>query len=188
MVVDLNKCIGCQACTVACKAEFNVPTGVFRTWVREFEDGIFPNVKVQFLPSLCNQCDDPPCVPVCPVKAIYKQEDGAVLIDAEECIGCGYCVQACPYNAIFLNPQTQVAEKCTFCINRVEQGLAPACVQTCVGGARIFGDLADEHSSVSELANSKAVQVLKPDMGTEPMVYYIGLDGKLAARVNRGGN
>jgi tetrathionate reductase subunit B len=182
MVVDLNKCIGCQACTASCKAEFNVPVGVFRTWVSEFEDGNYPNVKVEFLPSLCNHCDEPPCVPVCPVQAIYKREDGAVLIDSEKCIGCGYCVQACPYNAAFINPQTQVAEKCTFCTNRVEQGLAPACVETCVGGARIFGDLADPQSKVSELVSTKPVQVLKPELGTEPMVYYIGLDKNIVGR------
>ncbi len=185
MVVDLNKCIGCQACTASCKAEFNVPMGVFRTWVREFEDGNYPNVKVEFLPSLCNHCDDPPCVPVCPVQAIFKREDGAVLIDSETCIGCGYCVQACPYEAVFINPQTQVAEKCTFCTNRVEKGLQPACVETCVGGARVFGDLADPQSKISQLVSTKPVQVLKPELGTEPMTYYIGMDKDIVGRARQ---
>jgi len=176
MVMDMRKCIGCDACTVSCKAENNVPLGVFRTWVEKHEGGRFPSIKLAFAPKLCNQCEDPPCVPVCPVDATFKREDGLVLVDYDKCIGCGYCIEACPYGARYFDPIRHVADKCTFCVQRLEQGLAPACVETCVGGARIFGDLNDPDSTVSRIVNTQPVQVLKPDLGTKPQVYYVGLD------------
>ncbi|MHA1545328.1 MAG: sulfate reduction electron transfer complex DsrMKJOP subunit DsrO [Alphaproteobacteria bacterium] len=177
MVIDVRRCIGCHACTVACKAEFDVPLGENRTWVEYVEKGVYPNVGRSFLPRLCNHCSEPPCVSVCPTDATYKREqDGIVVIDDGLCIGCKYCIQACPYDARFLNPVTGVADKCDFCIHRVSQGLVPSCVNTCVGGARIFGDLADPDSNVSKLIATNEVTVLRREMGTLPNVYYIGAD------------
>ena len=184
MVVDLRKCIGCQACTVACIMENDVPEDAFRTHVSVYElvkDGQDPAMVM--LPRLCNHCDDPPCLPVCPVEATFKAENGEVLVDASKCVGCAYCVQACPYDARFINHETQVADKCTFCFHRTQAGLLPACVETCVGGARNFGDLNDPESEVSRLLRENEVSVLRPEMHTNPNVYYIGLDDVLDGRV-----
>ncbi|RZI40422.1 4Fe-4S dicluster domain-containing protein [Herbaspirillum sp. HC18] len=184
MVIDLRRCIGCDACMVACKAEFDVPLGVFRTWVPYKVVGKYPNVKKQFMPRLCNHCDNPPCVRACPVGATYKVEDGGfVLQHYDRCIGCKACMASCPYNARFMLPKsrtytdiTSVVDKCTFCHHRVTQGLAPACVQTCIGRARIFGDINDPKSEVSKLVANMPTQVLRPEEGTKPHVFYIGLD------------
>ena len=184
MVVDLRKCIGCQACTVACIMENAVPEDAFRTHVSVYElvkDGQDPAMVM--LPRLCNHCDDPPCLPVCPVEATFKAENGEVLVDASKCVGCAYCVQACPYDARFINHETQVADKCTFCFHRTQAGLLPACVETCVGGARNFGDLNDPESEVSKMLTENEVSVLRPEMHTNPNVYYIGLDEVLEGRV-----
>ena len=176
MVIDLTRCVGCQSCTVSCKFENHAPKGFFRTWVSDHEIGRYPNTRREFLPQLCNQCDNPACVPVCPVKATWKDDNGVVVIDKSKCVGCGACVKACPYGARFLEPIKKKADKCDFCFRRIEQGLQPACVETCVGGARIFGDLADPASQVSQLAASKNAKVLNPGSGTRPQVFYIGLD------------
>jgi len=198
MVIDLRKCIGCQACVVACKSENNVPIGVYRTWVEVMEVGEFaydpdgdgsvllddggtyePNVKRFSLPRLCNHCDDPPCVEVCPVQATFKRADGLVLIDYTKCIGCGYCINACPYDARFFNPVQQTADKCTFCVHRLDRGLLPACVTSCVARARIFGDLNDPNSDVAQLLAQYPTESLNASLGTGPQVFYIGLDGDL---------
>jgi len=177
MVIDTRRCVGCHACTIACKTEFDVPLGVNRSWVESIEKGNFPHVKRNFLPRLCNQCERPPCVWVCPVNATHKRkEDGIVTIDSDICIGCKYCIQACPYGARFINPKTGSADKCDFCLHRVREGLAPACVNTCQGRARIFGDLNDPTSEVSRVLSTNSVTVLRPEMGTEPMVFYIDAD------------
>ena len=184
MVIDLRRCIGCDACMVACKAEYDVPLGVFRTWVPYRVVGKYPVVKKQFLPRLCNHCDDPPCVRACPVGATFKVEDGGfVLQHYDRCIGCKACMASCPYNARFMLPEhrtrtniTSVVDKCTFCYHRVVQNLVPACVQTCVGRSRIFGDLNDPNSEVSQLVTRNATQVLRPEQGTKPHVFYIGAD------------
>lgn len=185
MVVDLRKCIGCQACTVACIMENDVPEDAFRTHVSVYEilrEGKDPATAM--LPRLCNHCEDPACTPVCPVSATFKDKtSGEVLVDATRCVGCGYCVQACPYDARFINSETRVADKCTFCIHRTSAGLLPACVETCVGGARNFGDLNDPDSVVSKLLAEHETAVLRPDMNTHPNVYYIGLDEALSGRV-----
>jgi len=183
MVIDLRKCIGCQACTVSCSMENAVPVGNHRTVVSTYEIQTDDGPGQAVLPRLCNHCENPPCIPVCPVEATFQQKDGTVVIDAEQCVGCGYCVQACPYDARFINKQTGVADKCTFCVQRVGVGLLPACVETCVGGARVFGDLRAEDSAVTKLIRNHKVDVLRPHMGTRPQVYYIGLDDRLQDRV-----
>lgn len=177
MVIDCRRCIGCHSCTVACKSEFDVPLGVNRSWVEYVEKGTYPYVSRSFLPRLCNHCTEPPCVPVCPTNATYKRpQDGFVVVDQGLCIGCKYCVQACPYDARFLNPVNGWADKCDFCVHRVEKGLDPSCVNTCIGGARIFGDVTDIESTVSKLIAENQVTVLRREMGTFPNVYYIGAD------------
>lgn len=183
MVIDLRRCIGCQACSVSCKAEFDVPLGVWRSWVKEANKGIYPNVTRVFLPRLCNHCDHAPCVKACPVKASYQADDGSVQIREERCIGCKLCMSACPYDARFIHPVKNIANKCTFCIHRVEAGVVPACVNTCQAEARIFGDLNDPNSEVSKLINTRNVQVLKPEFGTEPHVFYISADINLMGRI-----
>jgi len=177
MVIDTRRCIGCHSCSVACKAEFDVPLGKTRSWVEYTEKGTYPNVARHFLPRLCNHCSNPPCVYVCPTGATYKRpQDGIVVVNTGNCIGCKYCVQACPYDARFLNPVTGFADKCDFCIHRVSNGLEPSCVVSCVGGARIFGDINDPDSEVARVMAKNPVTVLRPGMGTEPNVYYIGAD------------
>jgi Fe-S-cluster-containing dehydrogenase component len=187
MVIDVRRCIGCQACTVACKAQSDVPLGVWRTWVKTIEKGKYPHVKRIFIPRLCNHCDYPVCVRTCPVQATYKHPDGFVLQRYNRCIGCKNCMIACPYNSRHLLPQVRtydnephgVADKCDFCVARVTRGLVPACVNTCVGGARIFGDLNDPESEVNQLLEKNGFRVLKEEAGTRPQVYYIGLDSDI---------
>ncbi|CAI06655.1 sulfate reduction electron transfer complex DsrMKJOP subunit DsrO [Aromatoleum aromaticum] len=177
MLIDVRRCIGCHSCTVACKSEHDVPAGVNRSWVEYVEKGEYPNVARSFLPRLCNHCSVPQCVSVCPTGATYKRpEDGVVVVDSGVCIGCKYCIQACPYDARFLNPHTGFADKCDFCIGRVTNGLVPACVETCIGGARIFGEVSDPDSTISRLIAKNPVTVLRREMGTMPNVYYIGAD------------
>ncbi len=186
MVIDVRRCIGCHACTVACKSEFDVALGENRLWVEYVEKGEYPNVGRSFLPRLCNHCSRPPCVDVCPTDATYKRpQDGIVVVDTGLCIGCKYCIQACPYDARFLNPVTGVADKCDFCIHRVSKGVMPACVNTCIGGALLFGDLSDPYSSVSRAIATNRVTVLRREMGTMPNVYYIGADHTDASDAER---
>ncbi len=193
MLVDVRRCIGCQACTVACIQENAVPEGSFRTVVSTYSvqvtDGDQP-AGTYVLPRLCNHCDEPPCVPVCPVSATFKRDDGMVLVDADRCVGCGYCVQACPYDARFINHDTQKADKCTFCAHRVDAGLLPACVETCVGGARIFGELNDPQGELRRRLDEagSALKVLKPEQKTAPQVFYIGLDERFEGKVQGQGS
>ena len=183
MVVDVQKCIGCQACTMSCIMENAVPENSFRTIVSVYEVHQGAHTGSYMLPRLCNHCADAPCIPVCPVGATFQRKDGIVVVDGERCVGCGYCVQACPYDARFINHDTGKADKCTFCAHRVDAGLLPACVETCVGGARIFGDLNDPASQVRQLVDQHKVKVLKPEMGTRPHVFYLGLDPRFQGRV-----
>ena len=177
MAIDLRKCTGCHTCSVACKSEFAVPLGVFRSWVEVKEEGKYPNVKKFFSHKLCNHCDNPSCVPVCPVNATHVREDGIVVVNSRKCIGCKACVAACPYNARFANPITHTADKCDFCLHRVENGVVPSCVNACPAKTRIFGDLAKSDSEVSRLIKKHATDVLRPEWGTDPQVYYILPDG-----------
>jgi Fe-S-cluster-containing dehydrogenase component len=212
-VCDDEKCIGCGKCVVACKLENKVPwePEYNRTWVERYviteDDEVFVdspnggrdgfeveymNLKYRdidvrtsfFVPKLCNQCDNPPCVTVCPVGATYMTEDGVILVDQEHCIGCRYCIQACPYGARFVLPdfsetnfgQVRVVDKCTWCYHRIRKGLLPACVEAGPVGARVFGDLRDPQSPVRKILRERRVYVLKPTLGTEPKVYYVGFE------------
>ncbi|MBI2918589.1 MAG: 4Fe-4S dicluster domain-containing protein [Chloroflexi bacterium] len=194
MVIDLKRCIGCYSCVAACKAENGTPPGVFWGRVLEKEEGKFPATKRTFLPVLCNHCQEPACLRVCPTGATSQRPDGIVLIDYKKCIGCRACMAACPYQTrYYLNSiqpyyplgftpfeerkyqkfQRGVVTKCTFCPERLDQGLEPACVQTCITGARYFGDLADPASQVSRLLRERYAFRLLPEAGTEPSVYYL---------------
>lgn len=137
------------------------------------------------MPRLCNHCDNPPCVPVCPVQATFQRKDGIVVVDNKKCVGCAYCVQACPYEARFINHDTGTADKCTFCTHRLDAGLLPACVESCVGGARIIGDMKDPNSEISKMLVEfkDQIKVLKPEQGTIPQVFYIGLDEAFSSNV-----
>lgn len=182
MLIDLRRCIGCHTCSVACKAEFSVPLGCYRTWVKQIEKGRYPYVRKAFLPIVCNHCERPICCTVCPVNATYKRpEDGLVMINPHRCIGCRYCMAACPYNVRFINPRYNIVEKCDFCHKRLGRGLRPACVEACPTGALIFGDLNDAQSEISRLVATSPVQVLKPEMGTYPQTFYIDLDIDIVA-------
>jgi tetrathionate reductase subunit B len=184
MLIDLRKCVACQACTVACATENAAPEGSFRTIVSTYAVTQRAEGQQQsatyVLPRLCNHCDEPPCVGVCPVGASIKRKDGTVLVDGDRCVGCAYCVQACPYEARFINHDTGNADKCTLCAHRLEAGLLPACVESCVGGARIFGDLNNFSGELYRLVNSyrASLKVLKPEMKTRPDVFYLGLDNR----------
>lgn len=186
MLIDLRRCIGCQACTVACHIENQAPLGKFRTIVSQTEVQSLETAEpAQFmLPRLCNHCDNPPCVPVCPVQATWQREDGIVVVDSDRCVGCAYCVQACPYDARFINDRTQTADKCTFCAHRLEAGLLPACVESCVGGARIIGDLNDPESQIARMVEQyrDELMVLQPDKNTRPHVFYLGMDARFVTR------
>jgi len=176
MLIDLRKCIGCNACAVACKSENDVPLGVWRSWVKRVEKGTYPHAKEFFLPIVCNNCEKPICVTVCPVKASIQRPDGIVYVDPHRCIGCRYCMASCPYGVRYINPVTKIVEKCFWCHHRVDAGLEPACVLACPTGAILFGDKNDPDSMITKALAENAVQVIKAEMGTEPQTFYIGLD------------
>lgn len=204
MGIDVNKCIGCGQCVVACKTENDVPfdSHHFNTWVERYiirsneeievdspdggMEGFAPMAsaggeirRTFFVPKLCNHCAEAPCVQVCPVGATFTTEDGAVLVDDEYCIGCRYCIQACPYGARWLHPEKHVAAKCTFCYHRLVDGLVPACVEVCPTGARVFGEVERRATPLSQFRRFNELQVLKPHLNTKPKVYYANLDGEV---------
>jgi Fe-S-cluster-containing dehydrogenase component len=196
MVLDQNRCIGCNSCTLACKEHNGLASGVFWSQVLKKLEGTYPNVQLYFEPILCNHCAEAACVEVCPTGATQKLDNGIVTIDPDKCIGCRYCIVACPYNARTFNygaPQGYypeqgrtafeeirfaghkigTVEKCDFCIDRIAEGKKPACVQACPTRARIFGDLDDPDSEVSQLVASRGAYQLHPELGTDPSVYYL---------------
>ncbi len=175
-VIDQRRCIGCHACTVACKEENQVPLGAFRTWVKYVERGSFPHTRRYFSVLRCNHCDAAPCVTICPTVALYRRPDGIVDFDGERCIGCKACMQACPYDALYIDPNTQTAAKCHYCAHRIEVGLEPACVVVCPEQAIIAGDLDDPASRIAQLVGREQVQVRKAEQGTRPKVFYLGAD------------
>lgn len=173
-VIDTRSCIGCHACSTACKSENEVPLGVYRTWVKYTEVGTFPTSHRQFQVTRCNHCANPPCVRICPVSAMYQREDGIVEFDSDACIGCKACMQACPYDAIHIDPETHTAAKCHYCAHRVDVGLEPSCVVVCPTHAIIAGDMNDPNSEISKVLNKEQVTVRKPEQGTAPNLYYVG--------------
>jgi tetrathionate reductase subunit B len=205
-LVDTVKCVGCGLCVQACKKENDIPydAPITRTWVERYvvtrdgnvhidtpvagRDGftdprirgkIIPPETISksfFVPKLCNQCDEPSCVQVCPVGATYKTNDGVVLVDNNWCIGCGYCVMACPYGVRFFHPLRKVVDKCNFCYHRITKGMNPACVMACPFGARRIGNLKDPDDPVTKIILTERVSVLKDEYGTRPHVFYLGMD------------
>jgi Fe-S-cluster-containing dehydrogenase component/formate-dependent nitrite reductase membrane component NrfD len=178
-VIDQDRCIGCHACTVACKEEHQVPLGVFRTWVKYIEKGEFPNTSRHFGVMRCNHCDSAPCTTICPTNALYRRSDGIIDFDNQRCIGCKSCMQACPYDALYIDPNSNTAAKCNFCAHRVEASLEPACVIVCPTQAIIAGDLDDPASKASRIVATQKVSVRKPEKGTQPKLYYVGIEGDL---------
>ena len=190
-VIDHTTCIGCHACTTACKSENEVPLGVTRTYVKYADVGKFPEARRAFQVTRCNQCEDSPCTVACPTTAMYRRPDGIVDFDKSACIGCKACIAACPYDAIFINPEDHSAEKCNFCAHRIDGGLEPACVTVCPTESIFVGDLNDPGSRVAQTVHREAVQVRRPEKNTRPKLFYKGahqatLD-PLAARRPDGG-
>ncbi len=184
MLIDQRRCIGCHSCTIACKSENNVPLGYWRSWVKGIQRGSYPDAGNFFLRRLCNHCDVAPCVQVCPVQAtVRREEDGIVVMYYGKCIGCGMCIAACPYDARFFNPIRNTADKCDFCVSRIDAGLMPACVSACVSGALVFGDLEDPKSEISKRLASVGATVIKQELGTKPKVFYVGADNELMGRI-----
>lgn len=187
MVIDLNRCVGCGACVMACIAENRREQALKaineglpalegfkkRTYINTYITGTYPNVGMYYMHMICQHCEDPPCVSVCPTGASYQTKEGIVLVNKEKCIGCEYCVQACPYGARFWDPYIRSIDKCTFCEHRLAKGELPACVTTCPTGARMFGDLDDPSSEISKVVASGAATVFKKEEGTKPKVFYI---------------
>lgn len=176
-VIDNRKCIGCHACSVACKQEHDVPLGVNRTYVKQVEVGRYPNVRRHFQVTRCNQCADAPCVEICPTTAMFQRPDGIVDFDRSRCIGCQACMAACPYDAIYIDPVSHSAEKCNFCTNRIDRGLQPACVTVCPTQAIFVGNLNDPASNVSNLVAREKVEVRRPEKNTNPKVFYVEATG-----------
>ena len=172
MALDISKCVGCADCVVACQTENNVPIGYARDWIIEKVSGEYPKLTLHFESQRCNHCDDTPCVRVCPTGASHVIEGGIVLVTHNECIGCGACIEACPYEARYFHPNGYV-DKCTFCVHRVSEGQDPACVSVCPTHCMYFGDLDDPESPVSKvLRDNPDHYVLAPEAGTKPRVYY----------------
>ncbi len=173
-VIDHTRCIGCHACTTACKSENVVPIGVTRTYVKHVDVGVFPHVRRAHQVTRCNQCAHAPCVTACPTAAMFKRADGIVDFDKSICIGCKACMAACPYDAIFINPEDHSAEKCNFCAHRIDVGLEPACVVVCPTQAILIGDLNDQSSYVAQIVNREPVNVRRPEKETLPKLFYKG--------------
>jgi len=173
MVIDTKKCVGCMDCVVACKTENKVPEGHNRDWIVTVTNGKFPNVNVEIQTQRCNHCDSTPCVSCCPTGASHIHNvGGVVLVDHNMCIGCKACLAACPYDARFVHPDGY-ADKCTFCIHRVEKGELPACVSVCPTHCMYFGDFDDPNSKVSKLIASRKNHPLIPEAGTKPRIFYL---------------
>ncbi len=172
MVVDTKKCVACKACVLACKAENNVPDGYCRDWIVEEVRGVFPNLTAENRSERCNHCSNPPCVSCCPTGASWVAEGGVVLVTHDKCTGCKACIASCPYDARYVHPEGYV-DKCTFCLHRVQKGQQPACVEICPTQTLYFGDLSDPTSEVAQLLATRTHEVLHPEAGTEPNVYFL---------------
>ncbi len=172
MVIDTKKCVGCSDCVVACQTENNVPIGFCRDWVVEVTKGTYPNLSLEIRSERCNHCENSPCVRCCPTGSSHYEEGGIVKVTANECIGCGACIESCPYDARYMHPDG-VVDKCTFCHHRVQKGQDPACVSVCPTNCMYFGDIDDPNSVVSKKLNTRKWKVLAPEAGTKPQVYYL---------------
>lgn len=178
-VIDNRMCIGCHACTVACKSEHNVPIGVNRTHVKYIEKGVFPNSTREFSVHRCNHCEDAPCVEICPTTALHTRADGIVDFDNDRCIGCKSCMQACPYDALYIDPDTNTAAKCNYCAHRIDGGYEPACVIVCPVEAIVSGDLDDANSKIAQLVANEDTMTRKPEKGTHPNLFYINVSSEM---------
>lgn len=178
-VIDQNRCIGCHACTVACKEEHNIAVGVNRTWVKYIEKGHYPDTRRHFAVLRCNHCDAAPCIEICPTVALFRRPDGIVDFDGDRCIGCKSCMQACPYDALYIDPNRNTAAKCNFDASRVEMGYKPACEVVCPTQAILSGDLDDPNSQINHVIATQKVAARKPEKGTRPKLFYVGVDGDL---------
>ena len=172
MAIDTRKCVGCADCEIACNMEHNVPLGYTRSWITEMVRGSYPATTLSFRSERCNHCANTPCVRTCPTGASFVGEGGIVKVDTNKCIGCGACVESCPHDARFMHPEG-FASKCTFCDDRLEQGLQPACVEVCPTKCMYFGDLDDSESEISQLLATHKVETLTPEAGTQPNIYSI---------------
>ncbi len=172
--IDQRTCIGCHACTVACKTEHEIPVGQFRTWVKYVDKGQYPATTREFGVMRCNHCTDAPCISICPTNALFKRDDGIVDFNQELCIGCKSCMQACPYDALYIDEDTNTAAKCNFCAHRIDQGLEPACVVVCPTESIWVGDLDDAESGIRKFLSIEPVQTRTPEQKTGPNVYYVG--------------
>lgn len=185
MALDLERCIGCHACSVACKVENDIELGVFRTKVYYYDHGVFPALKRSFLPTLCMHCEDAPCVQACPTDSIKRADNGIVGINVNSCNSAGKCIEACPYGAIHIDPVYKVADKCDFCSHRLDAGLQPACVEACPAEVFKFGDLTDPNSDIVRFRQKHGTQLqgLKEQHGTKPQVQYRGVGTAVPAEI-----
>lgn len=172
MVIDTLKCVGCSDCVVACQIENGVAFGDCRDWITESVVGTYPKVEMELRSERCNHCENPPCVRTCPTGSSHTVEGGTVVVSPNKCIGCGACIESCPYDARYRHPEGYV-DKCTFCHHRVEKGMNPACVSVCPTRCMDFGDIHDPNSKVSKLLAERKHKVLAPEAGTKPKVYYL---------------
>ena len=172
MAVDTRRCVGCNGCVIACKTENALPEGGFRDWIVQETWGKFPDLSMQIRSERCNQCGDAPCVTACPTGASHVAEGGVVLVNAAKCTGCKACIASCPYGARYVHPDGHV-DKCTFCLHRTSKGRTTACAEVCPTRSITFGDLADPGSEVARLVASRRHEVVKPEAGTEPNVFFL---------------
>jgi len=172
MAIDTKKCVGCSDCVVACQTENNIEHGYARDWIAETVNGIYPSMELEFRSERCNHCANTPCVRTCPTGASHIIEGGIVKVTHDECIGCGSCIQSCPYDARYTHSEGYV-DKCTFCDHRVANGQDPACVSVCPTYCMYFGDLDDKNSEVSKIVATRKWKVLAPEAGTKPQIFYL---------------
>lgn len=172
MAIDTKKCVGCSDCVIVCQTENNVPVGFCRDWVTETVEGTYPNVSIELRTERCNHCENSPCVRCCPTGASHFADGGIVLVTPNECIGCGACIQSCPYDARYSHPEGYV-DKCTFCIHRVRRGEKPACVSVCPTNCMYFGDLDDPNSELVTVLKNRKFKALAPEAGTKPQIFYL---------------